>query len=143
MKWMMVETLVCWRGGRLGHVGKCLFEQKKIKTNGSINIETYGSGLKETKIRGGSKSSIIQELEEALDEQRASNGANTKKSHFGVAVQGWRWLQPSRQFLVVVLAGGGAPCALPPAPRVSPGEVTRSGVTDGCCMLPKWPTVCP
>lgn len=60
-----------------------------------------------------------------------------------MAVQGWRWPQPSQQFLVVVLAGRGAPRALPLAPRVSAGEVTCSGVAEGCCVLPKWPTVCP
>ena len=77
---------------------------------------------------------VIKQLEETLDEQRASNGANTEKSHFGVAAQSWRRLQPSLQFLVVLVVGLVMPSN--PACAVSLGEVTCSEVTMGCyCVL--------
>lgn len=46
--------------------------------------------------------------------------------------------------IAAVPAGGGAPCALPRSlwGFTGGGDVTHLEATGGCCMLPKWSTVC-
>lgn len=140
---MIVETLACWSGGRLGYVGKCPFDQKKDQ-NKWVNKHRSICLKAEKKVRYmvDQNPVSLRTLRKPWVSKGPAMGLIPRKAILGWQLKAgggpshccsswwWCWLVGG------LLAPSHAACG------VSPGEVTHLEATGGCCMLPKWSTVC-